>query len=171
MVVIFYKSKLCPRCYLAKKYLHEITGNNPDIHVKEIDILKEPGRAWKDGIRMIPALKIDNQILSGLFLNKNAVSMFLARHNVWSNGKFSYLFSFPPNNYYLLTRNYFENFYCQFCWPSWYICLAFCPVFLLWQRAALWWKFATGIYWCRRHHFRDAAYFNGNRNYYRMFKK
>ena len=80
VTVTLYKSHLCPRCHLTKKYLLEIAKDNPDIHIEEIDILKEPGRTWKDGIRMIPALKLNNHVISALFLNKNAISAFLNQH-------------------------------------------------------------------------------------------
>jgi len=80
VTVTLYKSNLCPRCHLTKRYLHEITKDNPEIHIEEIDILKEPGRTWKEGIRMIPALKINNHIISALFLNKNAISTFLNQY-------------------------------------------------------------------------------------------
>jgi hypothetical protein len=71
---------LCPRCHLAGKYLLEITSHNPEIQVEEVDILAAPRRSWNDGIRMIPALKIDNHILSALFMSRTNIADFIARN-------------------------------------------------------------------------------------------
>lgn len=78
MHISFYRSALCPRCHLAKHYLAEITSQNPGIAVEYIDIATAPLRTWKDGIRMIPALKIDTLILSGLFLSRDNIADFIA---------------------------------------------------------------------------------------------
>lgn len=78
--IAFYRSNLCPRCALARKYLRELATANPSMEVEEIDVLLSPGRAWRDGIRMIPALKVGDQIISSLYLSKNVISDFIARH-------------------------------------------------------------------------------------------
>lgn len=80
MHITLYKSMLCPRCHLAGKYLLEITSHNPEIQVEEVDILAAPRRSWNDGIRMIPALKIDNHILSALFMSRTNIADFIARN-------------------------------------------------------------------------------------------
>ena len=77
MHITLYKSATCPRCYLAKKYLHEIASTDPTISIEEVEILSSPVKAWKDGIRMIPALKIDSRIKSGLYLNKEDIMDFI----------------------------------------------------------------------------------------------
>ncbi len=79
MQIIFYKSDLCPRCALAGKHLRALSAEIPDIAVEEVDILRSPRRTWRDGIRMVPALKIGEKILSGLHLNREAIAGFLAR--------------------------------------------------------------------------------------------
>ena len=50
---------------------------DPDLDIIEVDIFKNPRRAWRDGIRMIPALKVNDRVLSSLFLNKDTISSFL----------------------------------------------------------------------------------------------
>ena len=81
MRITLYKSFLCPRCYLAKRYLTEIAATDPTITFEEVDILASPGRAWKERIRMIPALKVDNRIKSGLYLNKETILNFITNKN------------------------------------------------------------------------------------------
>jgi predicted DsbA family dithiol-disulfide isomerase len=79
MLITLYKSAFCPRCYLARKYLHEIIASKPEIQVIEVDILTAPRQSWNDGIRMIPALKIDERVLSALFMSKTNIADFIAR--------------------------------------------------------------------------------------------
>ena len=80
MKITLYRSNLCPRCFLARKYLLEIVGDDSDVHIEEVDILGSPRRCLEDGIRMVPALMIDGEKLSGIFLTKNAVQSFITRH-------------------------------------------------------------------------------------------
>lgn len=58
----------------------ELTSSDPAIQLKEIDVLTAPRQSWNDGVRMIPALKIDNHILSALLINKTAIADFIALH-------------------------------------------------------------------------------------------
>jgi glutaredoxin len=78
MLITFYKSAFCPRCYFARKYLHEITASNPEIQVIEVDVLTAPQLSWRNGIRMIPALKINERILSALFISRKDIAAFIA---------------------------------------------------------------------------------------------
>jgi glutaredoxin len=80
MHITLYKSMFCPRCHLAGKYLLEITSNDPEIHVEEVDVLAAPRRTWNDGIRMIPTLKIDDHILSALFMSRANIADFITRN-------------------------------------------------------------------------------------------
>ncbi len=77
MKIIFYRSILCPRCYLARKALFELTAEKSNLEIEEVDILSHPLRTWKDGIRLIPALKIEKKLLSGVFLSRQEISGFI----------------------------------------------------------------------------------------------
>jgi len=78
MHVTLYKSAFCPRCHLTRKYLLEIISADCEIRLQEIDVMTAPRQSWNDGIRLIPALKIDNHILSALYLGKSAIAEFIA---------------------------------------------------------------------------------------------
>jgi glutaredoxin len=78
MKITVYKSSLCPRCFAARKALEKLTADRNDIDLEYVDILTAPGRLVQDGIRMIPALKANGQILSGIFLSKKSIATFLA---------------------------------------------------------------------------------------------
>jgi hypothetical protein len=78
MKITLYKSSLCPRCYLARKSLQQLLAAYPDIELECVDILVSPRRALRDGIRMIPAIKAGERLLSGVYLDRKAIAAFLA---------------------------------------------------------------------------------------------
>jgi len=65
---------------LARKYLLDLTSQDPEIEIREVDVLTAPRQSWREGIRMIPALKIDDQIMSALFMSKTDIAAFISRH-------------------------------------------------------------------------------------------
>lgn len=77
MKITFYRSALCPRCFVTHRILLEIIQGNKDMEVEEIDILSHPLKTWSDGIRIFPALKIDERILSGVFLGREKMESFI----------------------------------------------------------------------------------------------
>jgi hypothetical protein len=76
--ITFYHSALCPRCHIAGRHLKKLAASNPSLEIEKVDVLLSPRRAWRDGIRMIPAIRMDNTILSGIFLSEDAIVNFLA---------------------------------------------------------------------------------------------
>lgn len=82
MLITFYRSALCPRCALVRRYLRECLGEQYNKKVLEIDTLMHPLQTWKEKIRMIPALKCGDDVLSGIMLSRDAVSSFLNRHRI-----------------------------------------------------------------------------------------
>ncbi|MFH0783431.1 MAG: hypothetical protein V2B20_15965 [Pseudomonadota bacterium] len=79
MHIIFYKSKLCPRCFLVKKQLLAICQEHPHFQIEEVEILTSPLRTFRDGINMVPALKIGDDILSGMYLSKKKIIDFITQ--------------------------------------------------------------------------------------------
>jgi hypothetical protein len=77
MKVTFYGSTLCPRCHFARGTLLEIIGDKK-IELEQIDVLIHPLKTWSDGIRIFPALKIGERILSGIFLGRKIMEAFIA---------------------------------------------------------------------------------------------
>jgi glutaredoxin len=82
MKITFYGSTLCPRCHFAHKILLEIAHDNRKIEIAEIDVVAHPLKTWSDGIRIFPALKIGDAILSGIFLSRKKVETFIKDHAV-----------------------------------------------------------------------------------------
>jgi predicted DsbA family dithiol-disulfide isomerase len=78
MRITIYHSYLCPRCLLARKWLKELSRENRDLDIIEIDVLAHPVQTWKAGVRLIPTIKSGVTNLSGIYLSKNAITTFLA---------------------------------------------------------------------------------------------
>jgi hypothetical protein len=62
---------------MARKTLYELIDSNPEIQVEEVDIVTNPLRAWKDGVRFIPTLKSGDKTLTGIFLSREDIQRFL----------------------------------------------------------------------------------------------
>lgn len=77
MLVTLYKSSLCPRCYLAKKHLYYLKKEFPEMEINEVDIITSPGKALKAGIKMIPAIAIEDKVLSSIYLGRRKIADFL----------------------------------------------------------------------------------------------
>ena len=61
---------------MVDRELKKLSKDFPDIEVERIDILNHPLQTWKDGIRMIPALKDGDRILSGILPGKEDIRRF-----------------------------------------------------------------------------------------------
>ena len=77
MTIILYRTRLCPRCYMAKKHLLELTSDHPQLVVEEREVLLDPMGIGREGIRMIPAIRIGDRVLSGLYLTRDGIADFL----------------------------------------------------------------------------------------------
>jgi hypothetical protein len=77
MKIILYRSALCPRCHFARKALIEIATSIENIELEEIDVFSNPLRAWSDGIRVFPALKIGDRVLGHIFLTREKMEKFI----------------------------------------------------------------------------------------------
>ncbi len=74
--ITFFKSGICPRCFMAARELKNLKKKYPDLEIVEIDILLHPLLTLKNNIRMVPALKGGSLILSGLFLSRKQINRF-----------------------------------------------------------------------------------------------
>ena len=76
MKITFYHSSLCPRCFFTRRMLLELI-HRKEIELEEIDILAHPMKTWLDGIRIFPAIKAGDRILSGVFLGREKMESFI----------------------------------------------------------------------------------------------
>ena len=64
---------------MAKKALDELLQDRDDIHLEEIEILGNPLRALKDGVRFIPTLKCGDEQLTGILLSSDKLRAFIEK--------------------------------------------------------------------------------------------
>ncbi len=62
---------------IVDRALTGLLNDFPDVAIERVDILTNPRQAWEDGIRMVPALKNKERILSGILLAKKEIRRFL----------------------------------------------------------------------------------------------
>lgn len=61
MKIVYYKSAICPRCQATDKRLSELQKFEPDVEIEFVEILKDPTRALRNGVLMIPTIVIGDQ--------------------------------------------------------------------------------------------------------------
>lgn len=80
MKIEFYRTILCPRCLIVSHQLKKLQSRMPNLTIEIIEIVTNPDRAREAGIRTIPALKVEDEILTGLFITPAKIKSFLSRH-------------------------------------------------------------------------------------------
>jgi len=78
MKIIFYRSAVCPRCLLAARELKKLQEEY-DFMVSEVEVTTNPLKTWKAGIRMIPALECNGEVLAGLYLGSAKIRRFIEK--------------------------------------------------------------------------------------------
>jgi hypothetical protein len=64
---------------MARKALDELLTDMDDVHLEEVEILSNPLRALKDGVKFIPTLKSGDEQLSGILLSRAKIEAFLKK--------------------------------------------------------------------------------------------
>ena len=77
MQVTLYKTFLCPRCFLAARALEKLRGEFPEMTIETVEVTREPLRAWRDGVRMLPAVSCNGKTISGVMLTTATLRDFL----------------------------------------------------------------------------------------------
>ncbi len=62
---------------MVSRALKKLQPGFPEMTVEEVDIVSHPVKAWKNGIRMIPALVAGEKTLSGVYLDSSRIREFL----------------------------------------------------------------------------------------------
>ncbi len=60
--------------------LKNLEKEYPELDLASIEVTFDYKLAWSEGIRMFPALKIEKDILSGVFLTRKAIRKFVEDH-------------------------------------------------------------------------------------------
>jgi hypothetical protein len=62
---------------MAKKALDELLSDFDDVELEEVEIISNPLRTLKDGVKFIPTLKSGDEQISGIFLSHDKIKAFL----------------------------------------------------------------------------------------------
>ena len=62
---------------LVGRELTKLKQKFPKLKIEKIDVLTNPGRTLKDGVKMIPTLKAGEKTLSGIFLSSAQIREFV----------------------------------------------------------------------------------------------
>ncbi len=60
--------------------LKRLKKDHPALEIEIIDVILHPLSAWRDGIRIAPAIKAGDDILSGVILTAGQVRKFVEEH-------------------------------------------------------------------------------------------
>jgi glutaredoxin len=80
-MITLYRTALCPRCKKAEQTLQRLRPEYPDLKLDIVEIAVRPIESFRAGVRMIPALKCGDEILSAVFLDETRIRDFLERHH------------------------------------------------------------------------------------------
>ncbi len=61
MKIIYYKSRLCPKCIPTDRLVARLRREHPEIEIEEIEVLTNLPRALREGVAMLPTLIVGNQ--------------------------------------------------------------------------------------------------------------
>jgi predicted DsbA family dithiol-disulfide isomerase len=75
--ITFFHSMICPRCFVAGRFLSRILQDFPGIEVEKVEVLTNPGRSREAGVSTIPALAFEGKTLSGFLLGPGRIREFV----------------------------------------------------------------------------------------------
>jgi hypothetical protein len=64
---------------MARKALDELLKDRKNVEIEEVEIITNPLRALRDGIKIIPTFTIGDEKLSGILLSRSKIEQFLKR--------------------------------------------------------------------------------------------
>jgi predicted DsbA family dithiol-disulfide isomerase len=80
MKLEFYHTVLCPRCLYAAHELKKISTEFPELEIENIEITLNLTRTRAAAIRFVPAIKIGEDVLTGIILTPTKIRQFIKKH-------------------------------------------------------------------------------------------
>ncbi|MBZ0289505.1 MAG: hypothetical protein K8I30_17925 [Anaerolineae bacterium] len=59
--IIYYQSAICPRCIATNRRLAELKAAQPEVEIETVEVLAQPGRALRAGVRGLPTIIIGSR--------------------------------------------------------------------------------------------------------------
>ena len=80
MKIELYRTILCPRCLYVSRTLKKIVADSPNLELETIEVATNLARSRQAGIKTVPAIRIGNDLLTGLLLTPRKIRHFIAQH-------------------------------------------------------------------------------------------
>jgi len=80
MKIELYRTILCPRCLYVSRALKKIAASSPSLEIETIEVATNLTRSRQAGIKTVPAIKIDDDVLTGLILTPQRIRRFIEQH-------------------------------------------------------------------------------------------
>ena len=80
MKIELFRTILCPRCLFVSRTLKKIVTGSPQLELETIEVAINLTRTRQAGIKTVPAIKIGNDILTGLILTPRLIRCFIEHH-------------------------------------------------------------------------------------------
>lgn len=80
MKIELYRTILCPRCLFVSRVLKKIVADSPHLELETIEVATNLTRARQAGIKTVPAIRIGNDLLTGLILTPRMIKRFIEQH-------------------------------------------------------------------------------------------
>ena len=80
MKIELYRTILCPRCLYVSRVLKKIVADSPNLELEAIEVATNLTRSRQAGIKTVPAIRIGNDLLTGLILTPQKIRGFIEQH-------------------------------------------------------------------------------------------
>lgn len=80
MKIELYRTILCPRCLYVSRTLQKIVAGSPNLELETIEVATNLTRSRQAGIKTVPAIRIGEDLLTGLILTPQKIRGFIEQH-------------------------------------------------------------------------------------------
>lgn len=80
MKIELYRTILCPRCLYVSRILKKIIADYPSLQLETIEVATSLARTRQAGIKTVPAIRIGNEVLTGIILTPRMIRSFIEKH-------------------------------------------------------------------------------------------
>ncbi|MFA7382259.1 MAG: hypothetical protein WC001_02295 [Desulfurivibrionaceae bacterium] len=80
MKIELFHTIICPRCLLVSRILKKIVADSPHLELESIEVATSLTRFRQTGIKTVPAIRIGNDVLTGIILTPRSIRRFIYQH-------------------------------------------------------------------------------------------
>ncbi|OGQ87535.1 MAG: hypothetical protein A2512_04605 [Deltaproteobacteria bacterium RIFOXYD12_FULL_56_24] len=80
MKIELFRTILCPRCLFVSRILKKIVADSPHLELETIEVATNLTQTRQAGIKTVPAIRIGNDVLTGIILTPRMIRRFIDQH-------------------------------------------------------------------------------------------